>query len=94
MATVRNFEVISDKLKADTICTEVKSSSPKEKNDNNNNNNNNNIVNLGAGIAQSIQRIVHGLDGQGSIPYMAEILLLTATSRPALGPIQPPTHWE
>ena len=41
-------------------------------------------------VAQSVQRLSYGLDGPGSNPGGDEIF---RSSRPALGPIQPPVKW-
>ena len=41
-------------------------------------------------VAQSVQRMSHGLDGPGSNPGGDEIF---RASRPALGPTQSPVKW-
>jgi hypothetical protein len=33
------------------------------------------------------------LDGRGPVPGRDKILLFSTTSRPSLGPTQPPIHW-
>jgi hypothetical protein len=52
------------------------------------------ILMLRAGLAQSVCRLVYGLDDQGSVPRRScnEFFLFATASRPAQGPTQPPVN--
>jgi hypothetical protein len=47
----------------------------------------------GAGMAQSVQRRATGSTAEVRFPGGQEIFLFFMSSRPALGPTQPPIQW-
>jgi hypothetical protein len=44
-------------------------------------------------VKRFLSRYSYGLDGRGSSPSRGKIFLFSTTSRPALGPTQPPIQW-